>query len=678
MSLFRKRYFFLFLPILFACPEARSQDSGFSRAYDLFTKKDYAGALARVKGSPAPSALKDYERWLAGKSKIETGDAAGAASDLELLIKDEPQSLLAPAARVELANAYLALSKGDQAIKLLSEALATMPANQKAPALYALAQAELAAGQKDAAVAHLREAFIKYPGSAVDEDIQAKLAGLQASTFTSDEKLQRANALYDAKKYSKALEAYDAALTGSESGLARVMKGEALYNLKRYGDASIYLAGAGSDIPAERARPALLHLGMSLLKTQGDAAAVGAFERVQSLYPGTPEGEEALYRIGMIALQAKRMGEAGQAFDRLAESYPRGNFRDKGLWAIAWESYRKGSFGEAKKFLQAMESGAADPPTLGKAIYWLGRVAEKQGDSTQAKAEWTKAVQSSPYSYYGVLALKRLKGQEAWDQIPPLPPEWKLSHAAPAAAGSAAADGERWDYHFKKTLALYHAGLGKESLLEGDAAVEHAKTSDAAKAKLLEAAKKSDAYYFTLLLGQKYWDNFKSLFKSNEAAESYRVDLMFPYAFRHLVEKAAQEFSLPPFLIVALMRQESGFMPWIVSSANAQGLMQLLPGTAAPRAQSLGLSGYSLFDPDANIRLGTSELANMLSRFGNNYVLAFAGYNAGPGRAKQWSQEFGSLPPDEFVEEIPFSETNLYAKLVLRNYWSYRLLYGQK
>jgi soluble lytic murein transglycosylase len=91
----------------------------------------------------------------------------------------------------------------------------------------------------------------------------------------------------------------------------------------------------------------------------------------------------------------------------------------------------------------------------------------------------------------------------------------------------------------------------------------------------------------------------------------------------------------------------------------------------------LGLSGYDLFDPADNIRLGTAELANMLSRFDGNWIQAFAAYNAGPGRARQWAQEFGGLPPDEFVEEIPFSETNLYVKLVLRNYWSYRLLYGR-
>ena len=116
-------------------------------------------------------------------------------------------------------------------------------------------------------------------------------------------------------------------------------------------------------------------------------------------------------------------------------------------------------------------------------------------------------------------------------------------------------------------------------------------------------------------------------------------------------------------------------MPWISSSANARGLMQLLPSTATPRAKAAGIPVGDLFDPTYNIQVGSAELKAMLERFSNNWLLAFSAYNAGPGRAKEWSSSFGELKPDEFTEEIPFAETNLYVKLVLRNYWSYRTLY---
>jgi soluble lytic murein transglycosylase len=86
------------------------------------------------------------------------------------------------------------------------------------------------------------------------------------------------------------------------------------------------------------------------------------------------------------------------------------------------------------------------------------------------------------------------------------------------------------------------------------------------------------------------------------------------------------------------------------------------------------MSGFDLMNPADNIRLGTAELAAMLERFSGNWIHAFAAYNAGPARVQKWAAEFGSLAPDEFIEEIPFAETNLYVKLVLRNYWSYKML----
>ncbi len=154
-------------------------------------------------------------------------------------------------------------------------------------------------------------------------------------------------------------------------------------------------------------------------------------------------------------------------------------------------------------------------------------------------------------------------------------------------------------------------------------------------------------------------------------AENYRNQIQFPVAFKTLVQKYAREYSVSPYLVMALMRQESAFQPWVSSSANAQGLMQLLPSTANMRAKALGIRLEDLFDPEQNIQVGTAELSNLLGRFSGDWVGTIAGYNAGPGRPPQWRAQFGKLDPDEFIEEIPFSETNLYVKLVLRNYWIY-------
>src|SRR5687768_2593611 len=98
--------------------------------------------------------------------------------------------------------------------------------------------------------------------------------------------------------------------------------------------------------------------------------------------------------------------------------------------------------------------------------------------------------------------------------------------------------------------------------------------------------------------------------------------------------------------------------------------MQLMPATARHIARQTGLKHLhlqALFDPQTNIILGTHYLATQLRHFDNNLVFALAAYNAGPHRVKTWRQRWPGLPMDEFIENIPFQETRLYVKLILRN-----------
>jgi soluble lytic murein transglycosylase len=106
--------------------------------------------------------------------------------------------------------------------------------------------------------------------------------------------------------------------------------------------------------------------------------------------------------------------------------------------------------------------------------------------------------------------------------------------------------------------------------------------------------------------------------------------------------------------------------------------MQLMPATAHYVARHTGpkrLHLQALFDPQTNITLGTHYLATQLRDFDNNLAFALAAYNAGPHRVKTWRQRWPGLPIDEFIENIPFQETRLYVKLILRNLLIYEALY---
>jgi soluble lytic murein transglycosylase len=155
---------------------------------------------------------------------------------------------------------------------------------------------------------------------------------------------------------------------------------------------------------------------------------------------------------------------------------------------------------------------------------------------------------------------------------------------------------------------------------------------------------------------------------------------IYPFPYREVVLREAEEAGLDPFLVAGLIRQESAFWREAVSRADARGLMQVLPTTGAEVARARGPEGFDaeehLFRPEVNVHLGVAFFADLRRRFGEDLSILLSAYNAGPTRARRWRQfpEAGDLPL--FVERIPFSETRGYVKNVLLNREIYAWLYG--
>jgi soluble lytic murein transglycosylase len=116
----------------------------------------------------------------------------------------------------------------------------------------------------------------------------------------------------------------------------------------------------------------------------------------------------------------------------------------------------------------------------------------------------------------------------------------------------------------------------------------------------------------------------------------------------------------------------------VKSAANAVGLMQILPSTGRRYARIIGLRGFTakqLTVPEINIRIGTAIFGDLIRRFGGEHI-ALCGYNAGDSRAAQWAAKRPGMPRDEFVDDIPFPETQNYVRRILGTADDYRRLYG--
>lgn len=161
----------------------------------------------------------------------------------------------------------------------------------------------------------------------------------------------------------------------------------------------------------------------------------------------------------------------------------------------------------------------------------------------------------------------------------------------------------------------------------------------------------------------------------------WAFDCRFPTPYGALVQEAEQKAGLPSALVFAVMRQESGFDPEIVSPANARGLLQLLPETAERvqrelvHAQGAAISpGLDLTEPRVNLELGSAYLTKLLGLFDGNLVLAVASYNAGPRAVAMWATKANGMPIELFAARIPYTETRGYVERVLANLAMYRYL----
>jgi soluble lytic murein transglycosylase len=301
----------------------------------------------------------------------------------------------------------------------------------------------------------------------------------------------------------------------------------------------------------------------------------------------------------------------------------------------------------AKRFALAAEA-AENPLSVARATYWQGRAAEAMGDSEAAKNFYARAA-AVPIAYYGQLAAQRL-GQT------------RLALRAPAAA----AEGDRRDEAVRAVQALYADGLDDlAAALAFDAARQWRDESQLAA--MAEVVKQRDD------------TGTQVQFAKIAVMQGHPLEAMaFPAAGMPAFVPLPRSADLPT--VYAVARQESEFIWHANSGAGAKGLMQMLPSTAAVTARRAGVDfDYArlIVDPAFNTQLGAALLGQLIEDQRGSRELAFAAYNAGPGRVAQWIAAHGD-PRDgavdlvDWIERIPFDETRDYVERVSENLGVYR------
>ncbi|MFC3713690.1 transglycosylase SLT domain-containing protein [Sphingoaurantiacus capsulatus] len=307
----------------------------------------------------------------------------------------------------------------------------------------------------------------------------------------------------------------------------------------------------------------------------------------------------------------------------------------------------------ATDHFQNYRNGALSPLTQARGDYWAGRSAEAAGNAP-ASRRFLESAATHPDYFFGQLATERLGRNIALPMIKraAVTPAARQRFAQSELVRAAKLLGERGD-RMRQTLFLTKLATDAQTLEEQTLVAE-----------LAPALRRPD---IGVIVGRE----------ARNSGQLALIDAAYPRL------AAASPSASDWTMIHAITRQESRFDRAAVSSANARGLMQLMPGTARETASKVGV-GYDFTrlteDEAYNVLLGSTYFRNLLDNRGGNHVLAVASYNAGPGNVNKWIRANGD-PRDpnidvvDWIEAIPFNETRIYVWRVLENAVVYDLLH---
>jgi soluble lytic murein transglycosylase len=604
----------------------------------------------------ARNVLTEYQGFEGARLRAARGEYAAAAVEVAELRAASSDSPLAGALAELAGDCSAALGDEEAAREAWQVALAasTDPARRRVLGLALIASrqrsGELEEGLAPEDLLALVEASAEAEGPAKPGEARPENA------------VARADALLSRGRSAQAVAAYREALAEEldveELRHTRFQLGVALFRLRKYGEALSVFGALDADPEAR------LWYARSLARSGRIDEAIGAFEE---LAPEAPT-EIAIRARYLAATLLESEDESEQAMSHYAQIARDPDFPEQAqqaLWRIGWSAWRAGEVRAARGHFEQM--ARREPDVLGalKPRYWAARAAEAMGRPRLGRSELGALARDWPLSYYGWRAQQRLGEDSVASRRSANPfvarPIAPLDEARLRRAALLLEAGYRASVQFELEPLLGRpcsAGdcvrLG--SLLAGIGEYHQAQ-------KLVVAR-------YSVPLGQGLRPGYEALFW-----------LAWPPAYAEFVRASAPESDrVDPALVWAIMREESGFRPRVMSSAGAMGLLQLMPETARRTAARVGADALEdsemLFAPETNIALGSAYLDYLSERFPNQTSAVIASYNAGPNAVASWRKGANKfLEDDVWVEEIPYSQTRSYVRRVLRSLHAYGSFY---
>ncbi|MFC7379623.1 transglycosylase SLT domain-containing protein [Brevundimonas sp. GCM10030266] len=475
-----------------------------------------------------------------------------------------------------------------------------------------------------------------------EADQQARILTRWGSTLTQDDHETRLNML----------------LLGPHGPATRAMVSMVSPERQSVANAAMALRSAYSPdsvvaglSPTQAVDPAVALERVRILRSQNRQSEAFGILRYLPAAPSSTDAQNTLWSERRnYFLDALRMRNWQGAYDAFnGHGFTAGDRMVDAEFFAGWVALTKlNDPARAARHFETLREASSTPITQGRALYWLGRSAEAQGN-TPAAVEFYRAGARHFQTFYGQLA-----AEKAGLTTINLPADPNPSNADRAA------------FERNEVVRAWRV-LGE--------------TGEASLFRVFAYQLDDDVPTIEQLAlmmdtSRGYGEGFTAMMIGRAASQrGYLMpERQYPIRIPPVVPGAA-----PLEFTQAITRQESSFDPRARSHANARGMMQFLPATGRTVARQLGLpfSEERLYDPDFNMTLGSFHLGDLTNNFNGSMLLATVAYNAGPARPPQWiarcgDPRAGSTDPIDFIECAPFTETRNYMMRVMENMSIYK------
>ena len=548
-----------------------------------------------------------------------------------------------------------------------------------------LAQVHLALGDPARARRELRDLYIARPGHPEADALVAEIEALGGPiNLDIGERLARAERLLRFRRHDRVL----AELAGmaeprrrGERALMLHLRGMALYGKRRHYDEAAPVLGAAARLGGRHGADDAFHAARALARAGKASEAMAAYRRFVRDHGEHRLAAEAEYLAAQLEV-ARRRATGERSLRRFLDG-PRARANPSlardAAWQLAFSAF------EARRYTAAAERmggyaalspdrPTADPMVKARGLYWRGRALHLAGQPRAAIVAYRAAAAVEPLHWYALWARRRIReiGEEPGD--PFAESDGAVAELAPLPPLTPPGD------------VAFYARIGLRS--EAIAALRSQEDGVEGQAPAGRGLEALAALYHVLGHASR---PYQKVVRQNPAELRQRPDgnrrwiwqAAYPRPYERALVEVSEGQRFPPELLWAVMRQESSYNPEAVSYADAIGLVQLMPATAARVAEGLGVpvTREMLFDPELNVRLGGTYLGGLLRGFEGQIPLALAGYNAGGQRARQWAGGATRVPEDDldlYVERIPIDQTRNYVRRVSSHYAHYRYLYSRQ